>query len=132
MRCSTRPPVEEVVAGAGQMRARARPELDALVAALAAADGAVLDRLDQLERRLAGLERPDWLTLDEAAGVYRTTPDALRKRAQRGALAGAVKDGARWLVDRRALDAALAAATIAAVNSSGRAPRARPRPRHRR
>lgn len=60
---------------------------------------------------LARLEdEPQWLTLEEAAERYRTTPGALRKRAQRGQLPGAVKDGSRWLVDCRALDAALGGA----------------------
>jgi hypothetical protein len=109
-----------------------RAELDALLAAFAAEREAVLDRLDVLERRLAELERPDWLTLDEAAALYRTTPDALRKRAGRGQLAGAVRDGSRWLVDRRTLDAALVEATIRLNVNRGRAPRKRPRPGTRR
>ena len=48
-----------------------------------------------------------WLTLDEAAERYRTTPAALRKRAQRGTLPGAVRDGARWLVEASELDRVL-------------------------
>jgi hypothetical protein len=109
-----------------------RRELDALLAAFAAEREAVLDRLDAVERRLAELERPDWLTLDEAADLYRTTPDALRKRAGRGQLAGAVRDGSRWLVDRRTLDATLAKATLSPPINQGRAPRQRPRPGTRR
>jgi hypothetical protein len=107
-----------------------RSELDALLSALAAERDAVLDRLDAIERRVGELERPDWLTLQEAADLYRTSPDALRKRAGRGQLAGAVRDGSRWLVDRRALDASLAAATLKPPTNMGRAPRKRPRPRH--
>lgn len=56
-----------------------------------------------------GEARPAWLTLEEAATRYRSTSGALRKRAQRGQLPGAVRDGARWLVDTSALDAALRA-----------------------
>jgi Helix-turn-helix domain len=63
--------------------------------------------------------RPSWLTLEEAAERYKTTPAALRKRAQRGQLAGAVKDGARWLVDANALDASLERATIASAMTTG-------------
>lgn len=58
----------------------------------------------ELERRLVG---PVWLTLEEAAERYRTTPAALRKRAYRGTLPGAARDGSRWLVDSAALDEAL-------------------------
>jgi len=63
---------------------------------------------EEVERQLA--ERaaaPAWLTLEQAAERYATTAAALRKRAQRGHLPGAVRDGARWLVDGRLLDAAL-------------------------
>jgi hypothetical protein len=87
----------------------------------------------ELEQRLAALERADWLTLDEAASYLRTTADALRHRAQRGCLPGAVKDESRWLVDRRRLDQAMADATLRLVTThKGRAPLVRPRPRHRR
>jgi hypothetical protein len=54
---------------------------------------------------------PEWLMLEEAADRYRTTPAALRARARRGTLPGAVKDGSRWLVDATVLDAALAGAS---------------------
>jgi hypothetical protein len=103
------------------------------VNALAAERAAMLDRLDLLERRVAELERPDWLTLAEAAEYLRTTADALRHRAQRGKLPGAVKDESRWLVDRRLIDEALASTTVrAAPHAMGRAPLTRPRPRPRR
>ncbi|HEX5582514.1 hypothetical protein [Gaiella sp.] len=62
---------------------------------------------EELRGRLDELTGPDWLTLEQAAERYQSTPDALRKRAQRNRLPGAVKDGAHWLVDRRELDAAL-------------------------
>jgi hypothetical protein len=52
---------------------------------------------------------PLWGTLEDAAIRYRSTPGALRKRAQRGQLPGAVRDGGRWLVDMAVLDAALKA-----------------------
>ena len=58
----------------------------------------------ELDERLAEIAAPDWLTLEEAGVHYRTSAGALRKRAQRGQLPGAVRDGARWLVNRRALD----------------------------
>ena len=54
----------------------------------------------------------EWLTLEEAAAHLRLSPAAARKRAERGQLPGAVKDGSRWLVDRRALDAALSATRV--------------------
>ena len=73
----------------------------------------------ELERRLDDLAVPDWLTLEQAAPRYHSTPDALRKRAQRGHLPGAVRDGARWLVDRRVLDRALSAATLSLHNKRG-------------
>lgn len=63
---------------------------------------------EAVDQRLAELAAPDWLTLPEAAVVYRTSADTLRKRAQRGRLPGAVRDEGRWLLDRRVLDATLA------------------------
>jgi hypothetical protein len=70
--------------------------------------------VDEIARRAAELVRaelaaPEWLTLAEAADRYRATAGALRWRAQHGRLPGAVKDGSRWLVDARELDAALRA-----------------------
>ncbi len=70
--------------------------------------------VEAIARRAAELVRaelasPEWLTLAEAADRYRTTAGALRWRAQRGRLPGAVKDGARWLVNARELDAELLA-----------------------
>jgi hypothetical protein len=65
---------------------------------------------------LAELESPEWLTLEEAAGRYRTTAGALRWRAQQGRLPGAVKDGGRWLVNAREYDAALALTAATADN----------------
>jgi hypothetical protein len=66
---------------------------------------------ERLERRLAelgcGQPRSDWLTLEQAAERYLSTAGALRKRAQRGQLPGAIRDGGRWLVDSRELDRAL-------------------------
>ena len=81
------------------------------------------DVLDELVERVADFvlrrlddSQPRWLTLDEAAERYRISPDALRKRAQRGRLPGAVRDGSRWLVDSRALDAALQAGVLSRVD----------------
>jgi hypothetical protein len=66
------------------------------------------ERLDQRLVELGiGEPRPEWLTLEQAANRYATSAAALRKRCQRGRLPGAVRDGGRWLVDRRALDRAL-------------------------
>jgi hypothetical protein len=66
---------------------------------------------ERLEQRLAelgfGQPRSDWLTLEQAAERYLSTAGALRKRAQRGQLPGAVRDGGRWLVDCSELDRAL-------------------------
>jgi hypothetical protein len=64
----------------------------------------------------ADLEFPLWLTLEEAAGRYRTTTGALRWRAQNGRLPGAVKDSGRWLVNAREYDTALAFASATADN----------------
>jgi Helix-turn-helix domain len=94
------------------------------------------DFVEAVARRAVELVRselddaPDWLTLDEAADVYRTSAGALRWRAQNGKLPGAVKDGGRWLVDRRKLDAALVATVPGSNDSMGRASRKRPRPGH--
>ena len=67
------------------------------------------DQVDAIARRVAEILKdesraaaPDWITLEEAADRLRLTVDAARKRAQRGDLPGAVKDGSRWLVDARA------------------------------
>lgn len=64
---------------------------------------------------------PRWLTLEEAAEYYRTTPAALRKRAHRGTLPGAVRDGSRWLVDTTALDEALRSDTLVPMTNRARA-----------
>jgi hypothetical protein len=64
-----------------------------------------LERLidERVEAKLASRAAVhDWITLEEAAGRLRLSVDAARKRAQRGDLPGAVKDGSRWLVDARA------------------------------
>ncbi len=84
------------------------------------------DRTDELARllerlvaELVGREldrrqlAPAWLTLEEAAERYRTTPAALRKRAQRGQLPGAARDGSRWLLDATVYDQALALGALA-------------------
>jgi hypothetical protein len=82
---------------ASELHVQVPDELVAAIARLAA---------DLVREELA---LPEWLTLDEAAERYRTTAGALRWRAQHGRLPGAVKDGARWLVNARELDEALAA-----------------------
>jgi Helix-turn-helix domain len=94
------------------------------------------DFVEAIARRAAELVRaelddaPEWLTIDEAAEHVRSTPSALRWRAQNGKLPGAVKDGGRWLVDRRKLDENLGATVPTSNDSKGRAPLERPRPRH--
>lgn len=105
-----------------------RPIANAAGEVLAGILKPILERLDELERRVEELDRPEWLTIEEAADHLRTTPAALRARARRGQLIGAVRVGARWLVDRRSLDTALRAATVGPDNQGGRAPRERPRP----
>lgn len=102
--------------------------VDELAAALAAALGPVIERLEELERRLDERGAPEWLTLEQAAERLATTAGALRWRAQHGRLPGAVKDEGRWLVDRRRLDAALAGDTVARTSKRGHAPRERPCP----
>jgi hypothetical protein len=67
---------------------------------------------EELDRLRADLAPPEWLSLDEAAVRYRLSAEALRKRAQRGSLPGAVKDESRWLINRPALDEALLAARV--------------------
>jgi hypothetical protein len=71
---------------------------------------AAIERLvdERIALALAEREQPEWLTLEQLAELRHTTPGALRKRANRGRLPGAVRDGARWLVDRRTLEAATA------------------------
>lgn len=76
-------------------------------------------RLDELESRVDELVAPVWMTIEEAAAHLRSTPDALRARARRGRLPGAVRDGSRWLVDRRELDASLAAVTLPPLTRQG-------------
>lgn len=68
---------------------------------------------------LAASAGPIWLTLDEAAERLRLSSAGLRKRAQRGTAPGAVKDGARWLFDARALDAGVAATLVCPDNKWG-------------
>ena len=77
----------------------------------------------EVERRLDELAGPAWLTLEQAADHLQTTPVALRARARRGHLPGAVRDGSRWLVDRRELDRSVAQGMVVADNRNGRAPR---------
>jgi hypothetical protein len=71
------------------------------------------DQFEALAQRVAEIvldesraAAAEWLTLEEAAERLRLSPAAARKRAIRGTLPGAVKDGSRWLVDARALAAA--------------------------
>jgi Helix-turn-helix domain len=96
------------------------------------------DLVEEIAQRAAELVRaeleelPEWLTIEEAAERYRTTPGALRWRAQQGRLPGAVKDGGRWLIDRRALDSSLGATVPIQNETDGRAPLERPRPGTRR
>jgi hypothetical protein len=60
---------------------------------------------EEVDRQLAESQTaPEWLTLQQAAELRHSTQGALRKRAQRGQLPGAVRDGARWLVNRRVMD----------------------------
>jgi len=58
-----------------------------------------------LAERLDG-SSPRWLAIDEAATYLRTTPEALRKAAQRGQLPAhqPLGPGTRYLFDRRELD----------------------------
>jgi hypothetical protein len=96
------------------------PELDAAGAAFVAILEPVLARIAELERRVDELDVPAWLTLEQAAShLGGTTDSALRKRAQRGQLPGAVRDGARWLVDRRVLDRELASSDAGVKSNRG-------------
>ena len=91
------------------VRRERRSELDLMLDSIRAEREATDRRLAELEERVAGLEAPAWMTLDEAAEHLCTTYDALHKRLMRHGLPGAVRDNGRWLVDRRALDAELLA-----------------------
>ncbi len=84
---------------------------------------------DELDRRLASLELARWATLEQAAAHLQTTADVLRKRAARGRLPGAAKDGRRWLVDLRKLDLSLVGATLPATEESKGPRRVNGRPR---
>jgi hypothetical protein len=89
-------------------------ELAATLAPLLEALRPIVDELveEKLATALRDATRPRWMTLEEAAEHVRSTPAALRKRAQRGTLPGAVRDGSRWLVDARQLDTSLDPATF--------------------
>ena len=115
-RCQTRPTGRQAQGGVNE---RSDPAIEgALLAALLPIVAELVEQ--ELERRLAELAPLDWLTLEQAAERYATTPGAMRKRAERGQLPGAVKDGSRWLVDRRKSDAALAAeATLMPTSKRG-------------
>jgi hypothetical protein len=66
----------------------------------------VEQELDRRERR----PTVEWLTVEEAAAQRRTTPGALRARCERRQVAGAVRDGRRWLIP--SLDTAPGQATL--------------------
>ena len=104
----------------GRLEANAGEAFAAILAPL-------FERIAELERRVDELGGPVWLTIEEAAAHVRSTPAALRARARRGRLPGAVRDESRWIVDRRILDAALSG-NVPFDNANGRAPRPRPRP----
>jgi hypothetical protein len=75
---------------------------------------------EEVDRQLAERQTaPEWLTLEQAAELRHTTHGALRKRAQRGQLPGAVRDGARWLVDRRVLESSPDRSTVRADLQTG-------------
>lgn len=101
---------------------------DEFVAALAQALRPLVAELvaEELDRRDA---RPEtrWLTVEEAAAERRTSPAAMRKRLERGQVAGAVKEGKRWLIP-----SAPPADTVDDPDNMGRAPHQRPRPGNRR
>jgi hypothetical protein len=81
----------------------------------------------EVERQLALRDaRPEWQTVEEYAAAMRTTPAAVHKRLERGRIAGAVRDGRRWLIP------VTEPATVLASNNEGRAPQQRPRPGNRR
>lgn len=82
---------------------RALPSITIPTELLEAIAQRVADILE--ERQLTRSEAPEWITLEEAADRLRLTTAAARKRAQRAQLPGAIKDGTRWLVDARQLDA---------------------------
>jgi hypothetical protein len=97
--------------------ARARLEAALAPDLVVAIEELVAERVRaELER---GRSERAWLTLEQAAERYQTTSGALRKRAQRGGLPGAIRDGARWLVEVSELDRALLGSRIASDNESG-------------
>jgi hypothetical protein len=52
----------------------------------------------EVEERLVWSSPTRWLTVEEAAEQRRTTAAAIRARCERGQIAGATRDGRRWLV----------------------------------
>jgi hypothetical protein len=81
--------------------------------------------VDERVRQLIDVtSSPRWLTVEEFAELHRATPGAIRQRAYRGQIAGAVKEGARWLIPDEPV-------TVPRDNVNGRAPRQRPRPGNR-
>lgn len=68
-------------------------------------DDVVARIVDALAERLDS-SAPRWFAIDEAATYLRTTPDALRKAAQRSQLPAhqPLGPGTRYLFDRRELD----------------------------
>ena len=80
-------------------------------------EAAILPLVTKIVTEMIGKnDRPEWLTIDEAAKRIGLLPGAARKRAQRGQLPGAVKDGSRWIVDMREWDAALLAIRMSGNN----------------
>jgi excisionase family DNA binding protein len=82
---------------------------------------------EELERIGAETARTEWLTVEEFAEVMRTTPGAVLKRLERGRIAGAEREGRRWLIPAAATEA-----KVAVPDNKGRAPHQRPRPGTRR
>lgn len=76
---------------------------------------------DELDRR-GSARRVEWLTVEEYAERRRTTPAAVHKRLERGRVAGAVREGRRWLIPDDGVK------VRGDSDNEGRAPRERSRP----
>jgi hypothetical protein len=73
-----------------------RPSSELLLEALRPLVAQLVD--EELQRRERERERDEWLTVEEFAEQRKTTPGAVRQRALRGQIPGAVRDGRRWLI----------------------------------
>jgi hypothetical protein len=53
---------------------------------------------EELARREHERQAVEWQTVEQYAESHKTTPGAVRQRALRGQIPGAVREGRRWLI----------------------------------